>query len=122
MSSDEPSDDFLARAARRAARGPAPLIAVLCEAWCKAFPSEDAAAVLACTGRKLAELALCRRPRNEHWMGDVTEIAGALGIDADRLISFLRAAEAVERFGSAHPAGASQAGRLLAARDHDADE
>ncbi|PWS34388.1 hypothetical protein DFH01_25570 [Falsiroseomonas bella] len=122
MSSEEPAYDFLARAARRAARGPAPLVAGLFEAWRKAFPDEDPAAALACSGRALTELALCRRPRDEHWVGDVAEIAGALGIDADRLISLLRAAEAVERFGSAHPADASQAGRLLAARDHEADE
>lgn len=122
MSFDESPDGSLARAARRAAYGPAPLVAGLLKAWSKAFPNEDAAASLACTAQTFTELALCRRPRNETWAGDTAEIAGVLGIDADRLISFLRVAEAVERFASVHPANASQAGRLLAARDHDTDE
>lgn len=122
MSSDQMLDDFLARAALRAARGPAPLIAGLVEAWRRAFPNEGPSDALACTGRTLTELALCRRPREEVWIGDVAEISGALGISADRLISFLRAAEAVERFNSVHSAEGSQTGLLLAARDHDAEQ
>lgn len=121
MNSDDPSDDILAHAARRAAGGPAPLIASLIKAW-RRVSNKDAAAELAVSERALNELALCRRPRPEQWVEDVTEVARDLGIDADRLITFLRAAEAVERFRLAHPSDGAQAGRLLAARDHDEDE
>src|SRR5689334_10054147 len=121
MNSDD-LDNFLARAARRAARGPAPLIAGLMEAWQKAFPEHTPEETLASSTETLTELALCLRPRNEHWVEDSTEIAEALTLDTDRLIAFLRAAEAVERFGIAHPAEASQEGRLLAARDRNEEE
>lgn len=121
MSSDETTGDALARAARRAARGPAPLVAGLVEAWRLAFPGEDPATALSCTSRTLTELSLCLRPRDGHWVEDATEVADAAGVDADRLISFLRAAETVERLRIAHPAGAADPGRLLAARDHDED-
>jgi hypothetical protein len=70
----------------------------------------------------LDELALCRRPRPEYWIDDVTEVARDLAIELDRLIGFLRAAEAVERFKMAHPSNSTQSGRLLAARDHDEDQ
>lgn len=121
MSSNGPSDEILARAARRAIRGPAPLIASLIEVWRRAFRS-DAATELAVSDRVLNELALCLRPYPERWVEDVSEIAQDLDIDLDQLISFLRAAEAVERFKMAHPSNTAQAGRLLAARDHDEDE
>jgi hypothetical protein len=49
-------------------------------------------------------------------------VARDLAIDLDRLIGFLRAAEAVERFKMAHPSNSQQSGRLLAARDHDEDQ
>jgi hypothetical protein len=121
MSSDDLAN-FLERAAGRAAYGPAPLVAALIEAWRRAFPEQAPEVALASSARTLTELALCRRPRDEHWVDDATEIAGALTLDADRLITFLRIAEAVERFGSAHVADTSQSGRLLAARDRDEDE
>lgn len=114
--------DFLARAARRAVRGPAALVAGLIEAWRRAFPEAPLEEALACSGSTLNELALCRRPREDNWIKDATEIADELSVDQDRLIAFLRAAEAVERFGNAHPADASLEGRLLAARDRDEDE
>lgn len=119
MSSDDLTDAFLARVARRAARGPAPLVAGLVEAWRKAFPDEEPATTLACTPRTLSELSFCLRPRDDHWLEDAAEIAGAVALDLDRLIAFLRAAEAVERFGDAHPTDDAQVGRLLAARDRD---
>jgi hypothetical protein len=52
----------------------------------------------------------------------VAEIAKALALNVDKLMAFLRAAEAAERFRGAHPAEASQEGRLLAARDRDEDQ
>lgn len=122
MSSDDPTDEALARAAKRAATGPAPFVAGLVEAWRKAFPDEDLTASLGCARRTVFELSLCLRPREERWLDDVAEIAGFVGIDLDRLVSFLRAAEVVEGMGDAHPADAAVEGRLLAARDRDEDE
>jgi hypothetical protein len=119
MNSEHLTDQVLERVARRAAVGPAPLVAVLIKAWRSGFPDADPVEALACSPRTLSELALCRRARPDSWVEDVSEIAGNLGLDLDRLVAFLRAAEAVERFHGAHPADASQAGRLLAARDHD---
>lgn len=121
MSSDDPTD-FFSRAARRAARGPAPLVSGLIEAWRKAFPEQPPELALASSTKALTELALCRRPRDGHWTEDTTEIAATLMLDADLLIAFLRTAEAVERFSTAHPANAIQEGRLLAARDRDEEE
>lgn len=121
MSSPDPAN-FLARAVRRAAVGPAPLVASLIEIWRKAFPEQPLEQTLASSNETIAELALCRRPRDAHWIEDATEIAKALTLDTDGLISFLRAAEAVERFYIAHPAETSQQGRLLAARDRDEDK
>ncbi len=122
MTSDDMTDEVVARAAQRAARGPAPLIAALVAAWRSGFPDATATAALDCSQRTVDELALCRRPRAEQWLADVTELAQALQIDTDRLVAFLRAAESIERFSTAHRADDSQAGRLLAARDHERDE
>lgn len=121
MSSDDPTD-YLARAARRAARGPAPLVAGLIEAWRRAFPEQTPEEALACSASTLTEFALCRRPRTENWLEDATEIAEALALAPDSVIAFLRTAEAVETFGDAHPADASEEGRLIAARDRDEEE
>jgi hypothetical protein len=123
MSSEEPTDKALARAAKRAATGPASFVASIVEGWRRAFPDEDPAAALGCDPRGVSELSLCLRPREERWLDDATEIAGFVGVDLDRLVSFLRAAEAVEGLGDAHPADDIVMGRLLAARDRDeADE
>jgi len=119
MSSNEDSDEILARAAKRAARGPAPLLASLIETWRKGVDDGNPAAELSISERTLSELALCRRPSPEGWVDDVNELARDLRIEADRLMVFLRTAETMERFRTAHPADESQAGRLLAARDHD---
>lgn len=121
MSYPDPAN-LLSRAVRRAAVGPAPLVASLIAVWRKAFPEQTLEQALAGSNETIEELALCRRPRDEHWIEDVTEIAKALTLNADHLASFLRAAEAVERFSIAHPAETSQQGRLLAARDRDEDE
>jgi hypothetical protein len=121
MTFEHPTDELLERAARRTATGPAPLVAPLIKAWRKGFHDVEPAHQLGCSARKLSELALCLRPRPGTWLQDVSEISRALEIDADRLTAFLRAAEAIERFQAAHPAEATQEGRLMAARDRDED-
>jgi hypothetical protein len=115
------TDAILARIAHRAANGPAPLIAGLIEDWRRGFEL-DPAGHLGVGGRVVSELALCRRPRADSWPDDVREIANDLAIDSDRLMAFLRAAETIERLGSAPPADDEQEGRLLAARDRDENE
>src|SRR5262245_11937907 len=120
--SSESETDMLARAASRAARGPAPLLAALVAAWRRAFPEAEATTTLGCSEHTLTELSLCLRPRAASWLTDTTEISHALHIDPDRLVAFLRTAEAVERFSITHPVDESQSSRLLAARDHDAEE
>lgn len=121
MKFDDSIDAILARAAGRAANGPAPLIASLLADWRRGFerdPAED----LGVSGRVLSELALCRRPRRDVWIADVRDIAADLGIDVDRLTTLLRAAETIERLGSSPPADDQQADRLLAARDREEDD
>jgi hypothetical protein len=121
MKSDDRIDALLARAAQRAARGPAPLMAPLVEGWRRVFEG-NAAETLGVTDRTLVEIALCRRPRPDRWPEDAAEIAGEFGVEVGRFVSFLRAAEAVELLGSAHAADDGQDGRLLAARDRDEEE
>jgi hypothetical protein len=121
MKFDDGIDAILARAAGRAANGPAPLIASLLADWRRGFerdPAED----LGVGGRVLSELALCRRPRPDNWTVDVREIAADLSIDVDRLSALLRAAETIERLGPAPPADDQQADRLMAARDREEDD
>ena len=66
------------------------------------------------------ELALCLRPRAEHWDSDISEIATACGIDLGRLDAFLKKVVIAERLALAHEGDADEGGRLLAARDrHD---
>jgi hypothetical protein len=121
MKSDDRIDAFLARAAQRATRGPAPLLAPLVEAWRRVFEGNPAE-TLGVTDRVIVQIALCRRPRPDHWPEDAAEIAGEFGVEVSRFMSFLRAAEAVELLSSSHRTDDDQDGRLLAARDRDEDE
>jgi hypothetical protein len=121
MKFEDDIDALLARASYRAESGPAPLIAPLIADWRRGF-ERDPAQDLGVGGRVLCELALCRRPRPDAWLADVREIATDLDIDIPRLTAFLRAAEAIERLGSAPPADDEQAERLLAARDREEED
>jgi hypothetical protein len=121
MTSDDRMNLMLAKAARRAAHGPAPLIAPLVEAWRIVFEG-DPAKTLDVAERTLFEIALCRRPRAERWPEDAAEIAGEFGVELNRFVSFLKAAEAAEKLRSAHSADAVQDGKLMAARDRDEEE
>ncbi|MGX1742096.1 hypothetical protein ACWIEX_11110 [Bosea sp. NPDC055353] len=122
MTFERNGDGDLERAASRAARSTAPLIATLVKSWRKAFPSGQPEIELGCRMQNLSELSLCLRPRTESWMADVEEIAGSLDIDKARLAIFLRTAEAIERLGDAHPTENAAVGMLLAARDRDEEE
>lgn len=112
----------LHRAASRAARGPAPLLATLLASWRQAFPADDPKNAIGVPETGLDELALCRRPRSDRWVEDVEDIASTVGADAGRLIAFLRMAEAVETFAAAGDPQVADQPRLLAARDDEEGE
>jgi hypothetical protein len=105
--------------AQRAARSDM-LIAWLLRVWSRAWPDANASEELQCPEQRLVDLALCLRPRAEHWDGDIAEIAGACGIEPRHLDAFLKKLVIAERLALAHENGAEAEGRLLAARDrHD---
>jgi hypothetical protein len=114
-------EEMLTRAARRAAKSSTVLLASLLEEWSRAFGA-DAGEALGLDRRRVDELALCRRPRADHWLTDVGLLAGEFGVARESLISLLRAAEAAESFRYAHPEGTDVSGRLLAARDRDEED
>lgn len=118
---DRTDEEMLTKAVRRAARSSAVLLASVFDEWSRAFGGDPGQA-LGLDGRRFEELALCRRPRPDHWLPDARLLAGEFGIDPDKLISLLRAAEAAESLRYAHPEQAQQSGRLLAARDRDEDD
>lgn len=97
------------------------LVSYLIAQWNISF-GERPEQALACTEDQLAYLALCRRPRQERWSGDVEEIASRAGISPERLSQFLRAAEAADAFARAHSPDEEVDGRLMAARDRDEDD
>lgn len=121
MSSDISSDDDLLRSAQRAARHSGLVVAGLTRIWERAFPQERLAAILGCSERAVLELALCLRPRPDHWSTDVAEIASAVGIELVRLEMFFRKTEVLERLALAHPVDEA-IGQLMAARDRDEDD
>jgi hypothetical protein len=114
---DRPGD--LARVVQRAARSDI-LVAWLLRVWSRASPEASASEELQCSEQRLVDLALCLRPRAEHWDIDIAEIAGACGIEPRRLDAFLKKLVIAERLSLAHDSGTEGEGRLLAARDrHD---
>ncbi len=118
---DRTDEETLAKAVRRAARSSTVLLASAFDEWSRAFGADPGEA-LGLDRRHFDELALCRRPRPDHWLADARLLAGEFGIDPGRLISLLRAAEAAEGLRYAHPEQADLSGRLLAARDRDEED
>jgi hypothetical protein len=114
-------DELLSKAVRRAARSGAVLLASAFEEWARAFGA-DPGETLGLDRRRFDELALCRRPRPDHWLVDAKGLAGEFGVEPEKLISMLRAADAAEGLRYAHPVEVQQSGRLLAARDRDEED
>lgn len=114
-------DEMLAKAVRRTARSSAVLLASALDEWSRAFGANPGE-ILDLDSRRLNQLALCRRPRPDHWLPDARALAGEYGIEPEKLISLLRAAEAAEALRYAHPVEAERSGRLLAARDRDEED
>jgi hypothetical protein len=121
MSFDFSTDEDLRRSAERAMHVSGEVVASLIRVWKRAFPQESLATTLECSERAVLELALSMRPREEHWVADVSEIAAAVGIDAERLELFLRKTEVLDRLALAHPVD-ENVGQLMAARDRDEDD
>jgi hypothetical protein len=109
----------LSRAAERLRRSPA-FIASLFGPWEKAF-DETIVASLGADGAKIVTLGLCLRPREDHWVEDIEEIARACGLKSGKLAAFLRQALAAERLAASPRVSEIVDGRLLAARDRDGD-
>jgi hypothetical protein len=116
MNSD-PGNQIFQRAYARAERIPE-FVASSIRIWKKAF-NDSPTHALGADEQAVLNLGLCTRPRRERWIDDVNEIAAAVGIDSQRLVSFLRAADAIERFGDVPHAEGREDGRLMAARDRD---
>jgi hypothetical protein len=118
MRSDQKQD--LSRAAERSRRSPA-LVASLFERWETTFETTVAAGLDA-DNAKVNSLGLCLRPREDHWVQDIDEIAGACGLEPGKLGALLRQALVAERLSASPPLGDIVDGRLLAARDRDEDK
>lgn len=112
----------LSRAAARAASHSGRLVSGLVEAWRLAFPGKSPAEALACSRESVTLLALCLRPRGEHWAEDIAEIATGIGISASALEAFLRQAQVAEKLSVASATDDIGNALLLAARDRLEDE
>ncbi|MCP2213972.1 hypothetical protein [Bradyrhizobium diazoefficiens] len=110
----------LARAAGVAVRS-STLIGGLFPPWERAF-SGSVAEFLGADQRGMTSLALCMRPKPDHFAVDVAEIAAACRIDENRLAAWLRQAMSVEAMAAAPPASGAVDGRLMAARDRTEDD
>jgi hypothetical protein len=80
--------------------------------------SEGVAAFLDCSVETLGPLALCLRPREHDFGGDVGRIAERFGLDAAALAAVVRRADALAALGRERR---SEAGSLMAARDRQRD-
>lgn len=120
MSSENLDNATLMRAARRAEASHADLIAGLIPQWRRAFPGDDPGAAIGANAATLAQIALCRRPREQSWLDDAIAVARATGADPDRVIRFLRTAEALEKLAKDDVAAVPGVS-LMAARDREED-
>jgi hypothetical protein len=86
----------------------------------KALEGIDDAALctqLQCTREQLQKLALCRRPREDHYADDVTRIANHLSVDARGLAPVLRRVEVLGTLRRGARSAVATEATLLAARD-----
>ncbi|HEX2094532.1 MAG TPA: hypothetical protein VHG28_19160 [Longimicrobiaceae bacterium] len=110
----EPGVDLLQRAAERAAERPAYLGWVLSRYL--DLEGLDWPAVAAALGRSVdfAPLALCLRPRPDHFAADVRAVAERFDLDAGALARIVRTVDAVDAMAREAP---QDRGALLAARE-----
>jgi hypothetical protein len=113
------SDELLLKMAQRAAQNMnliASLIAVYMESEAKSW--EAVAGDLDISDTNLARLALCRRPREEHMLVDIHDIATYIDIDNKSLLQFVRKVGALEVFSDS----TAEDWSLSAARDQSDDD
>jgi hypothetical protein len=118
----EKSTDLLRYAARRASQYPFFLAADMDHFRSHLGMEEtDLARFLGCLPDFLPKLALCRRPDPDspQFRSDIQRIAGAFGLQTDRLVQLIREVDVLESLGkAAHTIEEAEArGLLLAARD-----
>jgi hypothetical protein len=81
------------------------------------IPEGELATRLGITSHDLPRLALCLRPRAEHFADDVRQISTKFHIDATALAGIVRLVESLETLAATHPTKPSaDAGMLMAAR------
>jgi hypothetical protein len=107
--------------ARVALAESADFIASLESHWRRTMQSSPAEA-LGCSDNVWWWIALCHRPRADHFREDVQSIALEAKIDETKLQNFLITALAVERFRNAPPEAETTPGDLLAARERNDNE
>jgi len=112
------SNDRLISMAKRAAKNPT-LIAYLID---KLVTSESSSWKAVSRSQeisieKLAKLALCKRPRKNYWIADMTEIAEYLALDVNVIATFITEIENLDDLQSS-----TDDQLLMAARDRDDEE
>jgi hypothetical protein len=91
--------ELLTHAARQAQDRPAYVAWALARVQAREGLSDEAlAARLGITSVDLPRLALCLRPRPEHWDADLAQIASRFGLTPEPLAVLLRAVEAPTAF------------------------
>jgi hypothetical protein len=107
--------------ARVALDDSADFIASLESHWRRVMQSSPAEA-LGCSDNVWHWIALCHRPRENHFIEDIQSIALDAKVDETKLKNFLVTALAVERFHNAPPEAEKAHRDLLAARERNDNE
>ena len=87
--------------------------------WRLVMPGTSPADALNCSENGWRWIAICRRPRADHFNDDVSKIAHSANVDETKLRHFIVTALAAERFRNAPPEPQQERMDLLAAREHD---
>jgi hypothetical protein len=81
------------------------------------IPEAELATRIGITPHDIPRLALCLRPRAEHFADDVRQISTKFHIDATALAGIVRLVESLETLAATHPnLPSGEAGLLMAAR------
>jgi hypothetical protein len=81
------------------------------------FKQDDLAAYLGCNAEVLSWLSLCRRPRSDHFVDDVAQIAERFRLDASKLAQIVRHVDVIKEL--QQRCASEEEALLLAARDRD---
>lgn len=94
-------------------------IASLENHWRRVMPNASPSDALNCSDDAWRRIAICRRPRPDHFIEDVRNIALSANVDDRRLQHFIVTSLTVERFRDAPPDIRQVPLDLLAAREKD---